>query len=125
MPLFQFIGATIGASVVVTIASLVWPKVTSQPRPEALTRVRDVVMQTQMGQGLAETLGVSDEEGVTPVNISDIVTTGTNAAIDTVTKSAQRAVTSRLLESLGTQFNTLPEEEKATFRAQICTPPAE
>lgn len=125
MPLFQFIGAAIGATVFVSLTSLLWPKVTSEPRPEALTRVRDVVMQTQVGQGIAQTLGVTDEVGVEPVNVADLVTTGTNAALDTVTKTAQHAVASRLLESVAKQFNELSEEEKATFRAQICQPPAE
>jgi hypothetical protein len=125
MPLFQFIGAAVGASAMVTFASLLWPKVTNQPRPEALTRVRDVVINTQIGQGIAQVLGVTDETNVTPVNLNDVITTGTNTAINTITKSAQRAVSSQLLQSLAKQFNELPEEEKATFRAQVCEPPAE
>lgn len=125
MPLFQFIGVAIGASVFVSFASLAWPKVTSQPRPEALTKVRDVVMQTQMGQGMAQVLGVTDESQVTPVNVNDVVTSGTNAVVDTVTKSAQRAVTAKLVETLSKQFNTLSEEDKHAFRAQICVPEAQ
>ncbi len=125
MPLFQFIGATIGASVVVTLASLLWPKVTREPRPEALSRVRDVVIQTQVGQQLAQVLGVTDETNAEPVNLGEVVTSGTNAALNTVAKSAQHAVTSRLLESLGKQFNDLPQVEKEAFRAQVCEPPQE
>lgn len=122
MPLFQFIGAAIGGSVVVVFASLLWPRVTSQPRPEALTKVREIAIQTPAGLNLAQVLGVTDESGIQPTSINDVVTTGTNAAIDTVTKSAQHAVTTRILETLGKQFNDLPEDEKATFRAQICVP---
>ena len=122
MPLFQFIGAAIGGSVVVVFASLLWPRVTTQPRPEALTKVREMAIQTPAGLNLAQVLGVTDESGIQPTSINDVVTTGTNAAIDAVTKSAQHAVTTRILESLGKQFNDLPEDEKATFRAQICAP---
>lgn len=125
MPLFQFIGAAIGGSVVVVFASLLWPRVTSQPRPEALTKVREIAIQTPAGLNLAQVLGVTDESGIQPTSINDVVTTGTNAAIDTVTKSAQHAVTTRILETLGKQFNDLPEDEKATFRAQICAPDQE
>ncbi|MEK7533263.1 MAG: hypothetical protein AAB542_02405 [Patescibacteria group bacterium] len=125
MPLFQFIGATIGASVVISLASLVWPKVTSEPRPEALNRVRDVVMRTQVGQGVAQVLGVTDETGAAPIDVRSAAVTGTNMVIDSVTKSAQHAVTTRLMESLAKQFNGLPEEDKASFRAQICEPKAE
>ena len=125
MPLFQFIGATIGASVVISLASLVWPKVTSEPRPEALNRVRDVVMRTQVGQGVAQVLGVTDETGAAPIDVRSAAVTGTTMVIDSVTKSAQHAVTTRLMESLAKQFNGLPEVDKASFRTQICEPRAE
>lgn len=125
MPLFQFIGAAIGGSIVIVFASLIWPKVTSDPRPEALTKVRDMAIQTSAGQNLAQVLGVTEESGITPTSVGDIVTVGTNAAIDAVTKSAQHAVTTRILESLAKQFNDLPEDEKAAFRAEICQPVTE
>ena len=122
MPLFQFIGAVIGGSVVVVFASLLWPRITSEPRPEALSKVREMAIETPVGLNLAQVLGVTDETGITPTSVNDIVTTGTNAAIDAVTKSAQHAVTTRIMGSLAKQFNELPEDEKATFRAQICAP---
>ncbi len=124
MPLFQFIGAAIGASLVMSVASLVWPLVTTQPRPEALTRVREVVLQTAAGQGVAQVLGVTDEQNAGPVNVQETITNGTNIVIDAVAKSAQHAVTARVLESLVKQFNGLSEEDKASLRAQICVPPA-
>lgn len=120
MPFFQFIGAALGGAVVVVFASLLWPRVTTQPRPEALTKVREIAIETPAGKNLAQVLGVTDESGVQPTSINDVVTTGTNAAIDAVTKSAQHAVTARILDTLGKQFQDLPEDEKATFRAQIC-----
>ncbi len=122
MPLFQFIGAVIGGSVVVVFASLLWPRVTSEPRPEALTKVREITIETPVGYNLATVLGVTDETGIAPTSVNEVVTTGTNAAIDAVAKSAQHAVTVRIMESLANQFNDLPEDEKATFRAQICAP---
>jgi len=125
MQLFQFIGAAIGGSVFVVFASLIWPRVTNQPRPEALTKVREIAIQTSAGHNLAQVLGVTEESSIQSTSIHDVVTTGTNAAIDAVTKSAQHAVTTKILESLGNQFNNLPEEEKQTFRAQICLPVSE
>lgn len=123
MPLFQFIGAAIGASVVISVTSLIWPRVTREPRPEALSRVREVVMQTQMGQGVAQVLGVADETVAMPIDVNSAVSHTATYVIDSVTKSAQRAVTSRLIESIAKQFNELSEEDKASFRAQICVPP--
>lgn len=125
MPLFQFIGAAIGGSVVIAFASLIWPRVSSDPRPPALTRVREMVIETPVGANLAQVLGVTDESAAEPISIGSLVTSGANAVVDTVAKSAQRAVTNRVLETLATQFNGLPEEDKAAFRAQICAPPQE
>lgn len=123
MPLFQFIGAAIGASVAISVTSLVWPRVTREPRPEALSRVREVVMQTQVGQGVAQVLGVADEAVVQPLDVNSAVTSGATYVINSVTRSAQHAVTARLIESVAKQFNELSEEDKASFRAQICVPP--
>lgn len=123
MPLFQFIGATIGASVVISVMSLAWPRVTHEPRPEALSRVRELVIETQVGQGVAQVLGVADEAAIEPLDINSAVTSGATYVMDSVTRSAQHAVTARLIESVVKQFNSLSEEDKASFRAQICAPP--
>lgn len=125
MQLFQFIGVTIVVSLVMFVASLVWPKVTNQPRPEALTRMREMVLQTAAGQGVAQGLGVMDESNAEPVNVESAVTNGANMVINAVAKSARHAITARLMESLAEQFNELPEEDKVSFRAQICEPPAQ
>jgi hypothetical protein len=122
MPLFQFLGAAIGATVIIAVISIAWPRLSADPRPEMLTKVREVVIETPPGRSFSEVLGVTDETGVTPVSVSTIITTGTNAAVDMVTKSTQKAVTEKILETLGSQFETLSEEEKASFRAKICAP---
>lgn len=122
MPLFQFIGAAIGGSIVIAVASLIWPRISSDPRPPALTRVREMVIETPAGASLANVLGVADESATERINIHDMVSTGTTAVINTVATTAQRAVTNRVLETLASQFNSLPEEDKASFRAQICEP---
>lgn len=122
MVLLQFLGAAFGAFAVVSFISIAWPRLSSDPRPEALTRVREAVIETSPGRSLSEVLGVTDETAVSPVSINSLVASGTNAAIDMVTKSTQKAVTGKILETLGTQFETLSEEDKASFRAKICTP---
>lgn len=122
MPLFQFIGAAFGAGLMLAVTSLVWPRITSDPRPPALTKVRDVVMTTAVGKNAANVLGVTDESKITPVSVTTLVTEGATAALDGVAKTAQHNVTTKLIESLGKQFDSLPEDEKKTFREQICQP---
>ncbi len=122
MPLIQFIGALVGAGVMVSFASLIWPKVTSDPRPPALTRVRETVIHTQLGWNAAQVLGVADEAGVEPVSVGELVAQGANAAVTSVVETTKQTVTSQLLRQLAGQFGRLSEEEKEAFRAEICQP---
>lgn len=120
--MFRTIGAVIGGVLVVAVMSVVWPRFSTDPRPEALTRVHDAVLETPLGMNLENVLGVSADSSGQPMSVSAVVATGTNAVVDAVKKSAQRAVTSKILESLAGQFQHLTDEEKAAFRAQICEP---
>ena len=80
MPLFQFIGATIGASVMISVASLVWPKVTTSPRPEALSRVHDLVIQHPIGQQAERVLGVET------VDVSQAISKAASSAVPKMRK---------------------------------------
>ena len=122
MPLFQFIGAALGAGVMLSLTSLIWPRVTIDPRPPVLTKVHDVVLQTEVGKNAAMVLGVSDESQVHPVSLPLLVQEGATAALDGVVTTVQHNATSKLMESLAKQFEKLPADEKAAFRAEICQP---
>ncbi len=123
MPLIQYVAAALGSAVVISIASLVWPKVTAQPRPKQLTQVREMVMQTQVGQNMAQVLGVTDEASVKPMSVGEFVQEQATAVVSNVADSAQHAVTSQVLVQLAKKFNELPKEEQDQFRALICSQP--
>lgn len=123
MPLIQYVAAALGSAVVISIASLVWPKVTAQPRPKQLTQVREMVMQTQVGQNMAQVLGVTDEDSVKPMSVGEFVQEQATAVVSNVADSAQHAVTSQVLVQLAKKFNELPKEEQDQFRALICSQP--
>ena len=123
MPLIQYVAAALGSAVVISIASLVWPKVTTQPRPKQLTQVREMVMQTQAGKNMAQVLGVTDEATVKPMSVGEFVQEQTAAVVSSVADSAQHAVTSQLLIQLSKKFSELPKAEQEQFRSLICTPP--
>lgn len=122
MQMFRIIGAVVGGALVVSVMSIVWPRFSADPRPEVLTNVHNTVIETPLGQNLENILGVGDDAPGEPQSISAVVATGANAVVDAVAKSAQHAVTSKILESLAAQFQRLTEEEKAEFRAEICEP---
>jgi hypothetical protein len=122
MPMFQFIGAALASVIIASFASIAWPKFTSQPRPEALTQVRNIVIQTEAGRGVAYVLGVTDEKSAEPVSIASYAATGVNSVVNTVTTSVQEAVTAKVIEQLIGKFNQLPKEQQDAFRTQICKP---
>lgn len=122
MPFLQFIAASVGAAVVISFASLVWPKVSSQPRPAALTKVRDIVVETEVGRNVANVLGVTDETNVTPVSVGTLVASEGSTLVSGIGQAAQNAVTSRLIEQLVGQFDKLPQNQKEEFQKRICQP---
>lgn len=122
MAVFQFIGAFLGASVVVVTLSLLWPKITRDPQPEPLRNVRDVVMETEAGQNLANVLGVIQDGSTEPVSLQGLAASAAQAVVSSVVTHTQQTVATKLLESLGQKFNELPVAEQERFRTMICQP---
>ena len=122
MPLIQFVGAAIGSAVIISIASLAWPRITTKPRPPALSKVRDIVIETKVGKEVADVLGVADETNVAPVNVGTLVASEGSTIVSNLGTAAQNAVTSKLIEQLTSQFDKLPEQQKAEFQKRICQP---
>ena len=124
MPTLQFIGAAVGAGMVVIVSSLLWPRLTADPRPEALTKVHDVVLETKAGQDLANTLGVSDEGSIQPVSVSSLASSAVQNVVTAVSTQAQSAVTTHVIEAVVKQVEQLPPQEQEKFRQLICAPAA-
>lgn len=108
----QFIGASIIAGTVMTLVSFLWPKVTTQPRPEVLTKIHDVVVQTPIGNRIEAVLGEQT------INISSAVSSVANSVVTKATTSAKQSVILKM-------FDSLPDDEKDSFRAEICLPQVE
>ena len=123
MPIIQYVAAAFGSAVVISVVSLVWPRVTAQPRPKQLTQVREMVMQTDVGKNMAQVLGVTDEGGIKPVSVGEFVAEQATVVVSNVASSAQQAVTSQVLSQLAKKFTELPKEEQEQFKALICAPP--
>jgi hypothetical protein len=120
--MFPFVGAALGAGIVAVITSLLWPLITTEPRPEPLTKVREVVLQTQQGQSVAQVLGVADEANIVRVDPGTAVAGVVQTVVGSITAGAQKAVASRVIESLANQFDHLTPEDKLQFQERICQP---
>ncbi|OGG35739.1 hypothetical protein A2363_03150 [Candidatus Gottesmanbacteria bacterium RIFOXYB1_FULL_47_11] len=104
--------------------SLVWPRITSAPRPQLLQDVHDKVIQTAPGQQAAQVLGVADEQTVEPINISDIASNAVNSVKAAAEKRAQTIIMAQISAQLTNQYEKLPEDQQLELQQIICPPPA-
>lgn len=116
--MFQFVMSAIIASITLSGASLLWPRLTTQPRPEFLNKVHDVVVSTGPGQQAATVLGVSDEAKAEPFSLKALQDGVTHA----VTNRVQEVVMGNAVNELSRQFDTLPKDQKLQIQEVLCKP---
>lgn len=120
MFLIRFLGSAVIAGVLTVGASFYWPRLTGQPRPQALQSVYDYVLGTKTGQEAAESLGAMDE---TPINTSTIQEAGSQVAtgvVTVVTEKVQTIVIEKVVEELVKRYDILPPVEQEKVKEQIC-----
>ncbi|MBI3560007.1 hypothetical protein HY087_02685, partial [Candidatus Gottesmanbacteria bacterium] len=83
--------AAIVGAVVVAVGSLVWPRFTNKPQPQALEQVRNTVLGTQIGQSAAELLGARSDGGK-PLNFSDTVSSAAGVVTSSVEQKVQQII---------------------------------
>ena len=118
--LFQFLAALLSASVVVGGTSLLWPKLTTAPRPKQLAAVREVVLRTPIGQQAATVLGVADETNIEPINVSSLAGSLAQQAAGAVTDKVTEQVTSRAVSQIVSQIDKLPQDQRQALEQAIC-----
>lgn len=116
----RFILVAAGATVAVSVASLVWPRFTSKPRPQALQSVHDVVIKTSAGEKLSRVLGVTDEQSVQPVNISSMAGSVAGAAISALSQRATQVVVTQATNEIAKQYDQLSSDQKQVLENIIC-----
>jgi hypothetical protein len=121
MPLIlKFIISLVITFTVVAGTSLVWPKLTSYPRPEPLTQVRNMVLTTDIGKSVAQTLGVQDEATVVPVDIGTVAGSAISSAAAGVQQKASDAVTREIILQVVNKIETLAPDQQQIIKEQIC-----
>ena len=118
--IFQFI-LTLAASVaVISGTSLLWPRFTSKPSPEPLTKVREVVLQTDVGRQAAQILGVSDTNTIEPVNVSSVAGSVVSNALTNVQQQVQDAATREVIIQVVKKIETLNPSQQEEIKKAIC-----
>ena len=116
----KFVLTLITSLVVVSGASLVWPLLTNQPMPELLGKVRELVIQTDAGKQTAETLGVTDTEGVEPINISSVAASAVSTAVTNASEKVQETATKEIIIQVVKKIETLDPESQTVIKEVIC-----
>ena len=120
MSTLQFVFAAFGAAIAISVASLLWPKLSANPEPPLLTTVRSVVQQTPLGAQAADVLGVSDAASAEPINLSDWAVSQGNAILAHIEESATKTVVSSVAKQLIGQIDALPEDQQSELRSILC-----
>lgn len=119
---FQLVLAVAVFGVTLSGGSLVWPRVTSQPRPQLLQEVHDAVIKTSTGEQAAQVLGVSTDQNVQPVNLGQIAGTIGNAIKSAAQKRAQTIITAQIVGQLSNGYDKLPKDQQTALQQIICKP---
>jgi len=122
MQLFQFVAALLIAGSTLGVTSLVWPRVSTDPRPPALQYVRDFVVTTPLGLQAAQILGVSDERDLAPTDLGSVVASVAGSVVTSVEQRAEQYVASRIADQFMNRLNALPVQQKQYVKELLCTP---
>lgn len=116
---FLIAGAT--ASVVVSVA-LLWPRLTSRPRPEVLQAVRDTAITTPVGKEAAKILGVEEEEDAKPINVSDVAASVAGTLSSAVQEKTKEIIAQQVASQIASQYQQLPQAQQQELQEFICKP---
>lgn len=112
--------AMIGAGVV-ALVSLLWPKFTVKPEPQALEQVRSTVLGTEIGQNAANLLGVANNGGQV-LNLSDTASSVAGAITSSVEERVQSIIAEQIAAQVVKQYEQLPAAQQTHVTEIICKP---
>jgi len=116
----KFVLALVIFGVTVSGGSLIWKKLTSAPRPQALQQVRDLVIKTPQGIQAAQVFGVTDDTNVQPINLGQVVGDIGNSIKTAAEKRAQTILMSQVTTQLINQYEKLPGDQQQQLQEIIC-----
>ncbi len=121
-PIIRFLLVAGATASVVVIVSLLWPRLTSQPRPEVLQAVQETALTTGVGQEAAKVLGVEEEKNVKPVNLSSAAASVAGGISSTIAQKAQEIVTQQITNQIISHYTQLPQSQQQQVQEFICKP---
>lgn len=121
MPIIgKFIITLVTSAFVVSGTSLFWPRLTSAPMPEALQKVREFVLTTATGKQAAQTLGVSDDTVVEPINIQSVASEAVSTVVSSASEKVQKEATKEVIIQVVKKIETLNPDQQEEIKDAIC-----
>lgn len=110
-------GVSVG---LVMITSLVWPKFTARPEPQPLERVRNAVLNTEVGEQAAQLLGAQSDKLGNPINLNDTISSVAGAVSSSVEEHVQKIISEQIATQVVKQYQQLPVGEQTRVTEVIC-----
>lgn len=114
------LAALIGAAGVALI-SILWPKFTAKPEPQALEHVRNTVLGTEIGRSAVKFLGVTGDNGK-PLNLTDTVSSVAGMVTSSVEQKVSQIVSDQVAAQVIKQYQQLPIIQQDHVVEMICKP---
>ena len=122
MQLIKFLAVFGIFALVISVVSIVWPRISKEKRPEALQKVNDMVIKTDFGSNLQNVLGLSVDTTPVPINISSAAAGVASYVVSSVEKKAQDVVYQQVLQQFFNQYQSMTPEKKKDIQDLICKP---
>jgi hypothetical protein len=94
--------------VVISLAALLWPRFSPNPRPSALEKLHAFLLSTPAGQNAANVLGVSDDATVLPLTPSSI----SQQITDSVHSRISSVIITNFVRIISSRFKDLPIQDQ-------------
>lgn len=121
--MIQFVLSVVVALLATAGVSLAWPKFTNAPMPAPLTKVRDIVLQTSMGNQVANVLGTTTEARP-PVNMQELAASTASDIVSGVEQKATEVVVGQMVLQLQNQIAKLPPDQQVKIKNIMCENPS-
>lgn len=123
--IIKFTAAFVVVSVGLSIISVAWPRLTSRNRPVFLNIISDVVRQTPFGEKTSSVLGISRENKVKQIDLTDVMNGIINSATDSIANRAKTVIITQSWRQIVNLYDSLSPDEKRLMQDYICSPSAE
>lgn len=117
----KYILISLAGAGVVVLVSLLWPRFSNKPEPQALEQVRNTVLGTEIGQNAAALLGVTNDHPQ-PLNLSDTVSSVAGMVTSSVEQKVSQIVSDQVAAQVIKQYQQLPIIQQDHVVEMICKP---